>query len=71
MYRIEDLGGEEILGTFYEDELQAVDDSGVYRIEKILKTKKVKGQKYYLIKWRGYPDSFNSWEPESNVISTE
>ena len=70
VYRIEDLGGEEILGTFYEDELQAVDDSGVYRVEKILKTKKVKGQKYYLIKWRGYPDSFNSWEPESNVIST-
>ncbi|XP_070569265.1 uncharacterized protein [Ptychodera flava] len=71
VYRIEDLSGEEILGTFYEDELQAVNDSGVYRIEKILKTKKVKGQKYYLIKWRGYPDSFNSWEPESNVVKSE
>ena len=70
VYKIVDLQDEEILGTFYEDELQAVDDTGVYRIEKILKKKKVKGQTYYLIKWKGYPDSFNSWEKDSNVIST-
>ena len=68
VYKIKDLHGEEILGTFYEDELQKIQAAEVFRVEKILKTKKVKGKKYYLIKWRGYPDSFNSWEPEENVV---
>ena len=71
VYRIQDLNGEEILGTFYEDELQKVTSGGadeVFRVEQILKTKKIKGKKYYLIKWKGYPDSFNSWEPEENVV---
>ena len=73
VYKIKDLQGEEILGTFYEDELQKVTSAGadeVFRVEQILKKKKVKGKKYYLIKWRGYPESFNSWEPEENVIVT-
>ena len=72
VYRIKDLNGEEILGTFYEDELQKVGGSSdeLFRVEQILKTKKVKGRRYYLIKWKGYPDSFNSWEPEENVTSS-
>ena len=73
VYKIKDLQDEEILGTFYDHELQrvTVGPDDVYRVEKILKTKKVKGKKYYLIKWKGYPDSFNSWEPEENVVSPE
>ncbi|XP_070550216.1 uncharacterized protein [Ptychodera flava] len=77
VYKIKDLNGEEILGTFYSNELQRISsanntdsaDGELHRVERILKTKKVKGKKYYLIKWRGYPESFNSWEPEETVIS--
>jgi len=38
-----------------------------YSVEKIL-DKRVKGGKTeYLIKWEGYPDSENTWEPEDNL----
>ena len=36
-------------------------------VEKILKRKTVKGKKFNLIKWKDYPDSENTFEPESNI----
>ena len=36
----------------------------VFRIEKILKRKGSKS----LVKWLGYPDSFNSWVDNSDLI---
>ncbi|XP_070547635.1 uncharacterized protein [Ptychodera flava] len=42
VYKIKDLNGEEILGTFYSDELQsAAGADELYRVERILKTKKL------------------------------
>ena len=55
-YVINDLNGEEIIGTFYEIELQNTDQIE-FRIEKALKRK---GDKLY-VKWKGYDNSFNSW----------
>ena len=55
-YVIDDLNGEEITGTFYEKELQKIDQKE-FRIEKIIKKK---GDKLY-VKWKGYYNSFNSW----------
>jgi len=46
----------------------ASDQSDVlYEIEKILRKRKRKGIKEVLIKWKGYPRSQSSWEPEENV----
>jgi hypothetical protein len=39
----------------------------VFRIENILQTKTVSKKKFFLIKWLGWPDKFNSWEPENNL----
>lgn len=42
---------------------------GFYEVEKILNHRRSqtgKGLEYFL-KWKGYPDSENSWEPEENV----
>ena len=47
--------GEEIIGTFYENELQKTDQKE-FRREKVLKKK---GDKLYA-KWKGYDNSFNS-----------
>jgi hypothetical protein len=61
-YSIQDAGGEDIKGKFYEYELQKViktDD--VYIVEKIIRTRKRAGKIEYFVKWRGYPDKFNSW----------
>ena len=54
-YVIHDLNGEEIIGTFYEKELQKTDQKE-FRIEKVIKRK---GDKLY-VKWKGYDISFNS-----------
>ena len=54
-YVINDLNGEEIIGTFYEKELQKTNQQE-FRIEKVIKRK---GDKLY-VKWKGYDSSFNS-----------
>uniref|UniRef100_A0A1Y1N5I8 Integrase catalytic domain-containing protein n=1 Tax=Photinus pyralis TaxID=7054 RepID=A0A1Y1N5I8_PHOPY len=63
VYRIVDLSGEDIEGTFYEEELQAVtiDEDTVFKIDEILEEKGRGKNKKYLVKWRGYSDKFNSW----------
>ena len=48
-YVVNDLNGEEIIGTFYENELQKTNQKE-FRIEKVLK--KI-GDKLYF-KWKGY-----------------
>ena len=55
-YVIDHLNGEEITGTFYEKELQKIDQQE-FRIEKVIKKN---GDKLY-VKWKGYDNSFNSW----------
>ena len=68
VYKLEDLSGEIIEGTFYEQELSPyTDKSEVYKVEKILRKKKIKGKQYGLVKWKGYDDKFNSWEPMENI----
>ena len=62
-YKLEDLQGEEIKGTFYEPELQKTEQQ-IYRIEKIIK--KEKGRSF--VKWKGYSDKFNSWVDNKDLI---
>ena len=62
-YVINDLNGEEIIGTFYEKELQKTNQKE-FRIEKILKKK---GDKLY-VKWKGYDNSFNSWIDKKDLV---
>ena len=54
-YVLNDLNDEEIIGTFYENELQATNQQE-FRVEKVIKRK---GDKLY-VKWKGYDNSFNS-----------
>ena len=62
-YVISDLNGEEIIGTFYEKELQKTNQQE-FRIEKVIKRK---GDKLY-IKWKGYDNSFNSWIDKKDLV---
>jgi len=62
-YIITDLNDEEIQGTFYEQELQKTLQD-VYRIEKIVKKDKTRS----LVKWKGYPECFNSWVDNKDLI---
>ena len=62
-YAISDLKGEEIVGSFHEKEQQKTNQKE-FRIEKVIKRK---GDKLY-VKWKGYPDSFNSWIDKKDLI---
>jgi len=62
-YKITDYNDEEVQGTFYEQELQKTSQE-VFRIEKIVK----KGKTKSLVKWRGYPKSFNSWVDNKDLM---
>ena len=55
IYVINDLNDEEIIGAFYEKELQKTYQEK-FRIEKVIKNKE---NKLY-VKWKGYDNSFNS-----------
>jgi hypothetical protein len=66
MYKLKDWKGEELKGAFYEKEVQGVkkEIDGFWKVEKVLDEKpkgKTKRKKMFLVKWEGYPDSFNSW----------
>ena len=63
IYVINDLNREEIIGTFYEKELQNSNQEE-FRIEKVIRRK---GDKLY-VKWKGYDNSFNSWIDKGNLV---
>ena len=65
-YKIKDDRGTILEGTFYEPELQKTHED-TFQIEKIISRKIIKGKKYARIKWKGYDNSYNTWEPEENV----
>lgn len=64
-YSLKDLADEPIKGKFYEQEIQRIEKSDdVFEIEKVIKTKRRNGKLEYFVKWKGYPDKFNSWVSE-------
>ena len=60
---INDLNGEEIIGTFYEKELQKANQQE-FRIEQVIKRKDDK----LCVKWKGYDSSFNSWIDKKDLV---
>ena len=62
-YVINDLNGEEIMGTFYKKKLQKKNQEE-FRIEKVIKRK---SDKIY-VTWKGYNNSFNSWIDKKDFI---
>ena len=67
-YTIEDYDGEEVKGSFYRQELQLVKEPDRYAVEEVLATRRRRGGgKEFLVKWLGYPESFNSWVAEKDM----
>ena len=57
-YKIADLNGDEIKGTFYEPELQKTS-------QELFKREKKKSR----VKWKGYSDDFNSWIDNKDIVN--
>ena len=65
-YIINDMNGELIAGSFYTEELQKTEQE-VFRIEKIIRKKKINGVEHGFVKWIGYNKDFNTWEPMTEI----
>ena len=63
-YKLKDLIGEDIQGSFYEPELLKAKQD-VFRIDKVIRRDYKKKQA--LVKWKGYSDDFNSWIPLKDI----
>lgn len=63
-YLLEDYKGNEIVGGFYEYEIQRVMYPDVFLVEKIIRRK---GNKVY-VKWLGFDQTHNSWINKTDVL---
>ena len=68
-YILKDMRDEVLEGSFYEQELQKTSQD-TYRIEKVLRKKKINGIEHALVKWMRYSDKFNEWIPVKNLHKT-
>lgn len=62
VYNIKDASGERVEGAFYANELQPISRNRV-EVERVLKHRGRRGTGHHqvLVKWRGWPEKFNSW----------
>ena len=69
VYKLNDWYGEPVNGTFYTQELQKVDvtDRTIFKVEKVVKRRRVRGRNQVLIKWKYWPAKFNTWENEDQI----
>jgi hypothetical protein len=73
-YGIQDLSGKEIIGSYYEAELQKIPQTDAkhhyWKIDKVIKTKTVSGKKQFLVKWKDFDESHNSWVSAEKMKSS-
>jgi hypothetical protein len=66
---------EKIPGSFYQENLRLVpekarpDEATVWKVSKVIKERTKKGKKEVLVSWQGYPQSYNSWIPKTNIVT--
>lgn len=64
-YSLSDLNGQPLKGNFYARELQRVKPPSEFRVEKVLRRRRRPGHgPEVLVRWQGYDQDFDTWEPE-------
>ena len=71
VYQLRDWAGEDIKGTFYQSELQAirVDENAKFHIKTVLKRRRRRGKNEALVRWFGWPKKYDSWILQSEIES--
>src|SRR5579863_4373909 len=57
--------------NFEEPPPDLVEGQPEWEVEKILQERTRRGKKQYLIRWKGYSDAHDSWEPKANLNAPE
>jgi len=60
------VGGDEPAAAAAEEE-EEEEEEEEYQVESIVDHRMKKGKKEYLVKWKGFDDEENTWEPTSNL----
>lgn len=69
MYKVVDFAGKMYPRKLYAEDMLRIPANPGYRIERVIKTRTGRSGREVLVKWLNYPDSANSWIPESNIKS--
>lgn len=69
VFVVKDQNGEIIKGTFYQYELQKVlnQETSIFKIEKILESRKINNTTQFLVKWTNLSNQFNSWIESEDI----
>ena len=51
--------------------IELAEETEEYEVERVLDMQMVDNQPFYLIKWKGYDTSENTWEPINNLINCQ
>lgn len=73
IYILSDCNNEKIAGIFYREELVITknDQNTLYRVNEILKKRKLKGKKEeYFVSWVGYNNSHNCWINAEDLVGS-
>jgi hypothetical protein len=72
IYKLRNMMDDPIQGTFYASELQrlAKDEATIWRIDKVLRKRKVRGKEEVLVRWLGWPKKLDSWIPKRDIKET-
>src|SRR6267142_5511336 len=55
--------------SFPEPTPELIEGQPEWEVEEILNSRRYRHKLQYLIKWKGYSDAHNSWEPKENVTT--
>lgn len=71
LFTLVDLLNDKVPGHFYREQLTKSappSEHEYFLIEKVLGRKKIKGKEHLLVKYLYYPNKFNRYVPEENII---
>ena len=68
-YILADTTDYRLPGTKYKDDLVPIYDidKRYYRIDQVLRSRKIRGRKEFLVSWLGHPSRFNSWVRNQDI----
>jgi len=67
VYKLKDYANEDISGSWYDQEVQPI-KKNLYLVEKVLRKRKAaSGEQELFVKWKGWPNKFNSWIKDTDI----